>query len=315
MLRSSFRVGLSIVFALVVTSCGGASDDEPETAATTEAVEDSVVAEATTTTGPPETTTTKPPKTTTTAETTTTEATTTTAVEVADDAAVADYCTALDEIDAFLEADFPAEEDLPAAIDEQQRLISAMVPPADSLTTAHESFAGAFLEFYDLLESNNFDVSDAEIDEIFSAIDVNLAERIIENYRETNCDGFEASDDDPLIVSGQFDFEQDQCINEDASGDFEDVACNEPHDYQIYSLFDVDDADEYPGEGSLSDIAEARCIEAFEPYIGASFNSSIYYVTTLRPSSASWAFGDREIVCLVQAETGQLTKDVKGAAE
>ncbi len=310
---------LAAFVVLIASACGGSTSDDATPASTT-VVESTSAPEETTST----TSTTAAP--TTTAETTTeapatTESTTTTVAESTDDIAVVEYCMALDDIDAFFESDFPDDADLQAVIDEQQANIEAIVVPSDTLEKAHESYAGALLEFYDTFESNGFDISDAEVEDIFNALNVRLAEGIIELYRENNCDGFEAPADDTAdgedefeVALTGFDFAIGKCVDRQGS-EFEERPCDEPHDFQVYSAFQYDEGLDFPGAGVVEQDAETFCIDAFEGFVGSSYESSIYFVTTLRPSQSSWRQGDQEIVCLLQAETGQLTKDLQGAAE
>lgn len=313
----SWKRGAAVlaIVAVVASACGGSSSDDasPQTAegeqTSTTVAEVTTTASTTTTTAAPTTTaetTTQPPP--------TTKATTTVPDE-SGDVAIADYCTALDEIDAFFESDFPDDADLQAAIDEQQANIAAIVVPSETLESAHESYSGALLEFFDTFESNGFDISDDEVIEIFEGIDVRLAEGIVELYRENNCDGFEAADDEESVVRlTGFEFVPGTCVNQNGDN-YDELACDEPHDYQVYSTFLYDEGDDFPGATEVKDKADTHCLDEFEPFVGVSFQSSIYFVTTLRPSSGTWLQGDREIVCLLQAETGQLSKDLEGVAE
>ncbi len=96
------------------------------------------------------------------------------------------------------------------------------------------------------------------------------------------------------------------------------VECSEPHDNEIYALFDMDDADDFPGDDAAVAAAEEGCLSRFEDFVGAPYETSIYYVGALWPSADTWADGDREIVCYVNLGegNGQLEPgSVEGAAE
>lgn len=87
--------------------------------------------------------------------------------------------------------------------------------------------------------------------------------------------------------------------------EYEAVDCAQVHDAEVFALpqhpAPVDAP--YPGEVALDQMAEERCREAFEGYVGRPYDESVLYSTFLRPSQASWDLADdREIVCLLVGE-------------
>jgi hypothetical protein len=107
------------------------------------------------------------------------------------------------------------------------------------------------------------------------------------------------------MLSGEddvFTLKAGDCIND--YGDEEQVAtvptvdCSTPHDYEVYSVATIDGED-YPGSTEVDAKADTLCLDAFEGFVGMSFEDSIYYYTYLTPSGDSWATGDREVVCTI----------------
>ncbi len=120
-----------------------------------------------------------------------------------------------------------------------------------------------------------------------------------------------------------FDVAVGDCINLPAADEqrissFESVECNAPHDAEIFELFDLTDAAEFPGTDAVSTEAQAGCIDAFEPFVGIDYDSSRFLLTFVPPSEQSWnEADDREVICIVLPEIGepQLTASVQGVAE
>ena len=76
------------------------------------------------------------------------------------------------------------------------------------------------------------------------------------------------------------------------------VPCSEPHDNEAFAVFDIDLAS-YPSQEEMSEISYGECLQRFESYVGRPYDVSSLEITTMYPSSASWAANDREIVCAV----------------
>ncbi len=95
------------------------------------------------------------------------------------------------------------------------------------------------------------------------------------------------------------------------------VICDEPHDTEVYALFDLpgDDSAPYPGDDSVDIDAENGCVARFEEYVGSAYETSALFVSTISPREATWATGDREVVCLVYNPEEQLTGSVQGSGQ
>ncbi len=114
-----------------------------------------------------------------------------------------------------------------------------------------------------------------------------------------------------------FDLEVGQCFNDPDS--FEEVAnvdiveCAEPHDNEVFELFDIPDGD-FPGDVAVGETAVEGCLAAFDPYVGRDYASSAYDIRYLVPTSDTWSSGDREVVCILYDLNGAaLTGSVRGS--
>lgn len=88
------------------------------------------------------------------------------------------------------------------------------------------------------------------------------------------------------------------------------VPCDEPHEAEVYSVFDVTLDGEWPGEDPILDEAESRCLEYMErdfPETYADDQVDIFY---LYPSEDTWRTGDREVVCFAYYLDGRRTGSI-----
>jgi hypothetical protein len=97
--------------------------------------------------------------------------------------------------------------------------------------------------------------------------------------------------------------------------DFAVVGCDEPHDNEVYHLFDAPGGDAYPGNDQIAEVTRNGCLEAFEAYVGAPYTESVLAILPIPPSETSWEGGDREVVCALY-DTGreELIGSVRGSA-
>lgn len=114
-----------------------------------------------------------------------------------------------------------------------------------------------------------------------------------------------------------FELEVGDCISTPSGPTVTGVPCSEPHDFEVYALFDVPGGPSapYPGDASITDTADTGCQgDRFTDYVGEPYATSEIYATSLSPSEATWTQqGDREVVCLARAQSGQLTGTVHDA--
>ena len=95
-----------------------------------------------------------------------------------------------------------------------------------------------------------------------------------------------------------FDMAVGECFEEPSSLEFSDVEkidCDEPHDNQVFALYDL--------AGSSLPSPETMiegCVDRFGSAIGTSYATTIYYASMFGPSEQSWdEIDDREVVCYV----------------
>ena len=93
------------------------------------------------------------------------------------------------------------------------------------------------------------------------------------------------------------------------------VPCLEPHSHEIYAI-EFSDAATYPGFEALEADAQAKCLGAFEEYVGVSAFDSELFFSWLVPTLNSWdRENDRQIVCVIGEGNGApLVGSVRGIA-
>ena len=97
--------------------------------------------------------------------------------------------------------------------------------------------------------------------------------------------------------------------------DFPVVGCEEPHDNEVYHLFQAPGGDAYPGNDRIAQVTRDGCLEAFPAYVGKAYTESAFEILPIPPSPTSWAGGDHEVVCAVyDARRQELTGSVRGTA-
>jgi hypothetical protein len=91
------------------------------------------------------------------------------------------------------------------------------------------------------------------------------------------------------------------------------VDCAEPHDNEVYLLFDVTDTI-FPGEDGLMEAAADGCFEEFESFVGLEYSQSILDYSWFTPTAQSWEEGDREVICyLYDLDLKKLTGTMAGS--
>lgn len=82
------------------------------------------------------------------------------------------------------------------------------------------------------------------------------------------------------------------------------VPCSEPHDNEVYAVFDVS-FEEFPGDERMADEAFGQCLDRFAGFVGTDYESSTLDITAMYPSSQSWSMqNDREVICAVYDMNG-----------
>jgi hypothetical protein len=94
------------------------------------------------------------------------------------------------------------------------------------------------------------------------------------------------------------------------------VDCAEPHDSEVFARSESTET-AFPGADALQERLVAFCHgDAFTDFIGIPFVESRYATRGYYPTTASWANGDRELLCTLVDESGaQLTGSLAGVEE
>lgn len=83
------------------------------------------------------------------------------------------------------------------------------------------------------------------------------------------------------------------------------VPCNQPHDFEIFHTFELDDGP-YPGPEELENLWIQGCLARFEDFVGSSFDESMLDISAIFPTERSWdELDDREVLCSVTAVDGE----------
>jgi len=130
-------------------------------------------------------------------------------------------------------------------------------------------------------------------------------------------------DDDGDVVEagdvGSLSLKVGDCLAAEAVGEVESVPvvpCSEPHDSELFYSFQIPDG-EYPGDEAVRAITAETCIAEFEDFIGLAYEDSVWDVSGIFPTEATWnQVDDREVVCGVFPISGEdTTGSARGIAE
>ena len=129
------------------------------------------------------------------------------------------------------------------------------------------------------------------------------------------CGGAGRGESGEIVEAGSlsvFTFRAGDCLNGlslDGGdiGSAKGIPCDQPHQAEVYLLVDYPAGSDapFPGRETVAQFADGRCVGAFEPYVGLSYDVSEIFVTYLYPIENSWPRGDREVVCILYYEDGR----------
>jgi Septum formation len=120
---------------------------------------------------------------------------------------------------------------------------------------------------------------------------------------------------------GAFRLEVGDCLAETALGAEEleevetvdTVPCGQQHGGEVYAVFDLEDAPEYPGDKTVGDLAFAGCDGRFAEWVGIDYVDSRLEIYVYQPTEESWTtLDDREVICVVYDPTGTMTGSARG---
>ena len=115
------------------------------------------------------------------------------------------------------------------------------------------------------------------------------------------------SEDGAIVESGElgaFRIRVGDCLDSSLGTEVESVEglpCDQPHSYEVYHAFNLSEGDgTFPGDDAVGTAADEGCYQAFEPFVGLSYQESTYDFLTLVPTEGSWdGLDDREVLCLI----------------
>jgi hypothetical protein len=89
--------------------------------------------------------------------------------------------------------------------------------------------------------------------------------------------------------------------------DVNGVPCEQPHDAEVFSTFDIE-SDDFPGQQAVIREAQRGCTSRFGEFVGMAYQKSKLEVQYLYPTEQSWTSqDDREVVCSVTDPRGKIT--------
>ena len=111
----------------------------------------------------------------------------------------------------------------------------------------------------------------------------------------------EGNVDDFTIQLGDC-FDNTRSLASEETGDVSSlpgVPCSQPHDNEVFAIFDLDQPT-FPGSEEIGELSFEACLNRFESFVGVDYESSSLDIAALYPSKESWSRqGDREVVCAV----------------
>lgn len=90
------------------------------------------------------------------------------------------------------------------------------------------------------------------------------------------------------------------------------VPCDQPHTDEVYFIFEFEDG-AFPGDDAVSEEAWNGCLDAFEDYVGVSYDASLLDFYNYQPTKASWIrASDRSVQCIL-VSYDDVTDTLRGA--
>ena len=95
--------------------------------------------------------------------------------------------------------------------------------------------------------------------------------------------------------------------------------CATPHQGEVFHelTFESPPGATYPGDASVSALADQICVDAFAGYVGIDFASSRLNFLYFYPSAETWSDGDRDVTCILYGSDPEelLRGSVAGTAQ
>lgn len=91
------------------------------------------------------------------------------------------------------------------------------------------------------------------------------------------------------------------------------IPCAEPHVNEVFWTGDAPGT-EYPTDDAFIAFTEETCIPAFETYVDHEYDTSVWWLDTIWPTSDAWDQGERTMICYLFNDDESPTA-VSGSAE
>jgi hypothetical protein len=88
------------------------------------------------------------------------------------------------------------------------------------------------------------------------------------------------------------------------------VPCTEPHDGEVYAVFDLAGGD-YPGEDEAGRLAQIGCIDRKATHAAKVADDSNFKLFLLYPNRPSWGSGDHAVTCIAMDARGSQTGSIQ----
>jgi hypothetical protein len=112
-----------------------------------------------------------------------------------------------------------------------------------------------------------------------------------------------------------FELRVGDCLDEFAEGTdvstVNAVPCGERHTDEVYLSTQMEDG-EFPGVDGARAFAEQACAEGFLEFVGIPWEESELDFGFFNPTEASWADGDREVLCTITDPQSAITGTLAG---
>lgn len=91
---------------------------------------------------------------------------------------------------------------------------------------------------------------------------------------------------------------------DDIGATFPAVPCSDAHDAEVYAVFDISGATDYPGEDAVNALANSECVARFEAFVGVRLVDSDLAGHYFTPTASTWDRGDRQVLCVAYLADG-----------
>ena len=149
---------------------------------------------------------------------------------------------------------------------------------------------------------------------LVSALGLGLASCADEPNRDESGEINETEDVDPNTLQAGDCFNDPETGSTTAVTSLEAVPCEEPHDNEVFHVFDLDDGD-FPGADEVKQLGLEGCEPELEGYVGATAEDAGLAVVPVTPTDQSWNdTDDRTVLCaLYNADGSEITGSLEGS--